>query len=83
LGAGSSGCPADSLCEQACNNNAAKCGGSSSSSSLSSGTTQDCVQMCDSGMGSKSGSSGAAYKDMLSCVANATSCLEIQNVCGL
>jgi hypothetical protein len=79
FGAGLSGCPVDSLCEQACKNNAAKCGASSSSSS----GTADCVQMCDSGLGSMSGSSGAAYKDMLSCVANAQSCLEIQNVCGI
>ena len=70
----------DSLCEQACKNNSAKCGGSTSSLS---GTAQECVQMCASGLGSKSGSSGAAYKDMLSCVANAQSCLEIQNVCGI
>ncbi len=77
---GLSGCPADSLCAQACKNNAEKCGGGSSSSS--SGTLQDCFQTCASGIGSNSGSSGAAYRDMLSCVANAASCLEIQNVCG-
>jgi hypothetical protein len=79
---GWAGCPGgdDGLCAQACKNSAAKCGASSSSSS---GTEQECVQTCDSGIGSKSGSSGAAYRDMLSCVANAASCLEIQNVCGL
>ena len=77
---GLSGCPAEnSLCGQACKNSAEKCGASSSSSS---GTLQDCIQTCASGIGSNSGSSGAAYRDMLSCVASAASCLEIQNVCG-
>jgi hypothetical protein len=83
FGGGWSGCPggdSSSLCEQACVNSAEKCGAGSSSSS---GTTQDCIAICDSGIGSKSGSSGAAYRDMLSCVASASSCLEIQNVCGL
>jgi hypothetical protein len=80
FGIGLTGCPVDSLCEQACKNSAAKCGTGSSSSS--SGTVQDCVLTCARGMGSSSGSSGAAYNDMLSCVANATSCLEIQNVCS-
>jgi hypothetical protein len=85
FGSALSGCPSDSLCEQACKNNAAKCGtgtSSSISSSFSSSGTADCVHMCENGLGSKSGSSGAAYKDMLACVANAKSCLEIQSVCS-
>ena len=90
LALGLSGCPSSltttnsDLCASACSNYASKCGlsGSSSfSSSSSSGTTQDCVQMCSSGLGSKSGSSSAEYKDLLACVANAKSCLEVQNVC--
>lgn len=92
LGAGLAGCPSNSLttntgslCAQACSNYAAKCGfaaSSSFSSSSSSGTAQDCVQMCNNGLGSKSGSSSAEYKDLLACVANAKSCLEVQNVCS-
>ena len=83
IATGLSSCVQASLCEQACKNNAAKCGAGSSSSfsSSSSSGTQDCVQLCEKGLGSRSGSSGAAYKDMLACVANAKSCLEIQNVC--
>ena len=74
-----------SLCAQACTNFAARCGvsGSSSfSSSSSSGTTPDCIQMCDRGLGSKSGSSATEYKDLLTCVASARSCVEIQNSCN-
>ena len=93
VGAGLSGCSkgltdgltTGSLCSQACNNFAARCGvsGSSSfSSSSSSGTTPDCIQMCDRGLGSKSGRSGTEYKDLLTCVANAKSCVEIQNACN-
>jgi hypothetical protein len=37
--------------------------------------------MCNNGLGSKSGSSSTEYKDLLACVANAKSCLEVQNVC--
>jgi hypothetical protein len=90
FGAGLSGCPSSlttttnsNLCAQACTNYAARCGlsGSSSFSSSSSGTTQDCVSMCNSGLGSKSGSSSTEYKDLLACVANAKSCLEVENVC--
>lgn len=91
FGAGLSGCPNSlmttttnsNLCAQACSNYAARCGlsGSSSFSSSSSGTTQDCVAMCNNGLGSKSGSSSTEYKDLLACVANAKSCLEVQNVC--
>jgi hypothetical protein len=96
LAAGLSSCNKDSLCAQstctqqsspcqlACTNYAQKCGGSGSSSfsSSSSGTMQDCVQMCDRGLGSRSGSSSVAYKDLLACVGNATSCLEIERVCS-
>ena len=93
VGAGLSGCSkgltdgltTGSLCSQACNNFAARCGvsGSSSfSSSSSSGTTPDCIQMCDRGLGSKSGSSATEYKDLLTCVASARSCVEIQNSCN-
>jgi hypothetical protein len=79
---GLAGCPpVESLCEQACKNYASKCGPGSLSSSSSSGT-QGCVHQCEAGAGSKSGSSSAAYSDMLSCVAHAGSCLEIQNVCN-
>ena len=55
---GWSGCPAEKG-RQACKNSADKCGASSSSSS---GTLQDCIQTCASGIGSNSGSSGAAYR---------------------
>jgi hypothetical protein len=72
-----------SQCEQACTNYAAKCGGIGSSSFSSSASgMHDCVQSCDRGLGSKSGSSSAAYVDLLTCVANAKSCLEIQNTCS-
>ena len=77
------GCTKNNQCEQACTNYASKCGGIGSSSFSSSASgMQDCVQSCDRGLGSKSGSSGAAYKDLLTCVANAKSCLEIQNSCS-
>jgi len=94
VGAGLSGCSKGSLtdslttgtlCERACKTFAARCGvsGSSSfSSSSSSGTTPECIQMCDHGLGSKSGSSATEYKDLLTCVANARSCVEIQNSCN-
>lgn len=81
----SDGTTTGSLCAQACINFSARCGvsGSSSfSSSSSSGTTPECIQMCDRGLGSKSGSSGTHYKDMLTCVAYAKSCVEIQNACN-
>ena len=81
----SDGLTTGSLCQQACLNFAARCGtsGSSSfSSSSSSGTTPECIQMCDRGLGSKSGSSSTQYKDLLACVANAKSCVEIQNACN-
>ncbi len=93
VGAGLSGCTKSlsdglttgTLCEQACKNYAARCGvsGSSSfSSSSSSGTTPECIQMCDHGLGSKSGSSATEYKDLLTCVASAKSCVEIKNACS-
>ena len=93
VGAGLSGCTKSlgdglttgSLCAQACNNFAARCGVSGSSSfstSSSSGTTPECIQMCDHGLGSKSGSSSTEYKDLLTCVASARSCVEIQNACN-
>jgi len=93
VGGGLSGCTKNlsdglttgTLCEQACKNFAARCGvsGSSSfSSSSSSGTTPECIQMCDHGLGSKSGSSSTEYKDLLTCVASARSCVEIQNACN-
>jgi hypothetical protein len=93
VGSGLSGCTKDnlttgsqgSLCAQACTNFVAKCGvsGSSSfSSSSSSGTTPECIQMCDKGLGSKSGSSSVEYKDLLTCVASAKSCVEIKNSCS-
>jgi len=37
--------------------------------------------MCKDSLRSQSGSSRAGYNDLMSCVANAKSCLEIQNVC--
>jgi hypothetical protein len=91
--AGPLGCTKDNLttgsqgnlCAQACTNFAAKCnvsGSSSFSTSSSSGTTPDCIQMCDKGLGSKSGSSSVVYKDLLTCVASAKSCVEIQNSCS-
>lgn len=91
LASGLSGCTnsltsstnTSALCEAACSNFTTMCGGVTSSTLTSSGTAADCVPMCESGIGSKSGSSGAQYKDMLSCVANAKSCVEIQNVCTL
>ena len=93
VGAGLSGCTkglgdgltTGSLCAQACNNFAARCGVSGSSSfstSSSSGTTPECIQMCDHGLGSKTGSSSTEYKDLLTCVASAKSCVEIQNACN-
>jgi hypothetical protein len=92
VGSGLAGCTkglsdgvTGSLCAQACNNFAVRCGvsGSSSfSSSSSSGTTPECIQMCDRGLGSKSGSSATEYKDLLTCVASARSCVEIQNACN-
>ena len=81
----SDGTTTGSLCAQACINFSARCGvsGSSSfSSSSSSGTTPECIQMCDRGLGSKSGSSSTQYKDLLTCVAYAKSCVEIQNACN-
>ena len=63
--------PLTSQCEQACSNYAARCGGIASSSFSSSSGAQDCVQSCTRGLGSKSGSSSAAYMDLLTCVANA------------
>ena len=92
VGAGLSGCTKSlndslttgTLCERACKNFAARCGvsGSSSFSSSSSGTTPECIQMCDHGLGSKSGSSATEYRDLLTCVASAQSCVEIQNACN-
>ena len=94
VGAGLSGCSkgglgdgqtTGSLCALACTNFANRCGvsGSSSfSSSSSSGTTPDCIQMCNRGLGSKSGRSATEYKDLLTCVASARSCVEIQNSCN-
>jgi len=88
VASGLSGCTKSNLdsltssCEQACSNYAAKCGGIASSSFSSSSGAQDCVQSCTRGLGSKSGSSGVAYRDLLICVANAKSCLEIQNTCS-
>jgi len=93
VGGGLSGCTKNlsdglttgTLCEQACKNFAARCGvsGSSSfSSSSSSGTTPECIQMCNNGLGSKSGSSSTEYKDLLTCVASARSCVESQNACN-
>ena len=38
--------------------------------------------MCARGLGSKSGSSSTEYKDLLTCVASAKSCVEIQNACN-
>jgi hypothetical protein len=72
-----SGCSSGSQCGSACGNYVQKCGGTSSSSGM-----QDCVQMCENSLRSNSGSSRAGYKDMLSCVANAKSCLEIQDACS-
>ena len=77
FGCGLSGCSSGSQCEPACGNYARKCGGTSSLS----GTTQDCIQMCENSLRSNSGSSRAGYKDMLSCVANAKSCIEIDYLC--
>jgi len=93
VAAGQSGCTKDNLttgsqsnlCAAACNNFKARCGvsGSSSfSSSSSSGTTPECIEMCNHGLGSKSGSSSVVYKDLLTCVASARSCVEIQNACN-
>jgi hypothetical protein len=77
FGCGLSGCSSGSQCGSACGNYAQKCGATSSLS----GTTQDCIQMCENSLRSNSGSSRAWYKDMLSCVANAKSCIEIDYLC--
>jgi hypothetical protein len=74
---GLTACPSSSPCEQACNNYASKCGGSSSSSS----NGESCVQSCEVSRGSGSSSSSAGYTDILNCIANAKSCVEIENVC--
>ena len=90
--AGLSGCFKDSQiqsqsqltqCQRACQNYATRCGvaGTSSFSGSSSGSTPECVQMCNDGLASKSGSSMVSYKDLLDCVGAANSCLEIQNSC--
>ena len=77
FGCGLAGCSSGSQCGSACGNYVQKCGGTSSFS----GTTQDCIRMCESSLRSNSGSSRAGYKDMLSCVANAKSCIEIDQMC--
>lgn len=92
VGAGVSGCFKDSTvtgqsqlsqCQRACQNYFTRCGvsGTSSFSGSSSGSTPECVQMCNEGLASKSGSSMTSYKDLLDCVGAASSCLEIMNSC--